>query len=124
MLAWLDGERPSGRPWFAFLNFFDVHSPYLPPEPFDRMFSARSLERWLWHFGGLREGVEARRSDEWTRRPTELWKGLDASDGAIAYVDDVVGRLLQLLEARGERHRTIVVVASDHGEQHGEHGLF
>ncbi|MGH7540561.1 MAG: sulfatase [Gemmatimonadota bacterium] len=121
-LEWWEEERPPDRPSFAFLNFFDAHSPYLPPAPFDRRFGAASLDRRLWHFGNLREGVEARRSDEWMRDPTDAWK--DQNDGAIAYVDHVVGRLVDRLEARGELDETILIVASDHGEQHGEHGLF
>ncbi len=34
---WVD-ELPAGRPFFAFLNFFDAHSPYRPPEPYYSMF--------------------------------------------------------------------------------------
>jgi arylsulfatase A-like enzyme len=30
-LRWLTPE--TGRPFFAFLNYFDAHAPYLPPEP-------------------------------------------------------------------------------------------
>ena len=29
----------SGRPFFAFVNYLDVHGPYLPPPPFDGRFS-------------------------------------------------------------------------------------
>ena len=29
-LGWLDGH--DGRPFFAFLNYFDAHDPYLVPE--------------------------------------------------------------------------------------------
>ncbi len=40
---------------------------------------------------------------------------------AIAYADELVGRLLDTLEETGVDQRTIVVIASDHGEGHGEH---
>jgi arylsulfatase A-like enzyme len=43
--------------------------------------------------------------------------------GGIRYMDDVVDRTLQELEARGVLRNTIVVVTSDHGELFGEHGL-
>jgi arylsulfatase A-like enzyme len=36
-LSWLDAH--SGSRFFTFLNYFDVHDPYLPPPPFDRMFT-------------------------------------------------------------------------------------
>jgi arylsulfatase A-like enzyme/tetratricopeptide (TPR) repeat protein len=43
-------------------------------------------------------------------------------DGEIAGVDAQVGRLLQILDARGLAGRTLVAVTADHGESLGEHG--
>ncbi len=50
-------------------------------------------------------------------------------DGEIAYVDHIVGKLLELLKSRGLLDRTLILVAGDHGEALGEkkeidHGLF
>jgi choline-sulfatase len=43
-------------------------------------------------------------------------------DGEIAAVDAEVGRLLQAVDAAGQRERTLVVVVADHGESLGQHG--
>jgi len=43
-------------------------------------------------------------------------------DGEVAYVDLLVGRLLDQLKQSGEAERTVVVVTADHGESLGEHG--
>ena len=43
-------------------------------------------------------------------------------DGEVAYVDALVGRVLQELDRRGRRENTIVVLMADHGESLGEHG--
>lgn len=43
-------------------------------------------------------------------------------DGEIAATDAQIGRLLALLEEKGLRDETIVVVTGDHGESLGEHG--
>lgn len=48
---------------------------------------------------------------------------LDLYDGAIAYIDDSLGRLFAELRRRGALDRTHVIVTSDHGELFGEHGL-
>ena len=42
--------------------------------------------------------------------------------GALAVLDAQVARLVEALEARGELDRTLIVVASDHGESLGDHG--
>jgi choline-sulfatase len=47
-----------------------------------------------------------------------------AYNGAIAYVDDLVGRLMAALRSAGLAEDTIVVLTSDHGEMLGERGLW
>jgi arylsulfatase A-like enzyme len=42
-------------------------------------------------------------------------------DGEVAFVDAQLGRLLAGLDALGRRDRTLVIVASDHGEGLGDH---
>ena len=44
--------------------------------------------------------------------------------GAISFVDDQIGRLLQSLDRFGLGRDTIVVVTADHGEMLGERGLW
>lgn len=47
----------------------------------------------------------------------------DLYDGAIAYTDDNLGRIMSALEELGIDASTIVAVTGDHGEAFGEHGL-
>ena len=92
--AFLDWQQKvTDRPFFAFLNFYDAHGPYRAPEAFNRRF-------FLHH-------------------PSNL----DRYDAAIAWLDHVVGTIVDSLKQRGVLDRTIVIVTSDHGEQFGEHGL-
>src|SRR5262249_13064142 len=37
-LSLLEGCHIQSRPFFLFLHYWDPHTPYLPPPPFDRMF--------------------------------------------------------------------------------------
>ena len=104
-LTWLDREPE--RPFFAFLNFFDAHSPYVsPPEFMDRFGPAtrRPLESRLYE-------------------PEELVGWLNAYDGAILYIDREIGRIRDALDRRGLLDNTLVIITADHGEQWGEHGL-
>ena len=43
-------------------------------------------------------------------------------DGAVAWSDELVGRLIDALRASGALDSTLLVVTSDHGESLGEHG--
>jgi arylsulfatase A-like enzyme len=109
------------RPFFAFLNYFDAHETYLPPAPFDRKFGDGPPQ------GGPEVIQDVRRSlrRDWGRRPAEEIRAeINMYDGAIAYLDAELDRLLTTLQARGALDDTIVIVTSDHGEQFGEHELF
>jgi arylsulfatase A-like enzyme len=118
-LEWLD-ELPDGRPFFLFLNYFDAHDPYLPPDPFATKFGPRRPSNaGFWHTGVAAWPVDRRRM-----RPLRRQNEIDAYDGAIAYVDAEIARLTAELERRGQLDRTLLVITSDHGEQLGEHGLF
>jgi arylsulfatase A-like enzyme len=106
--AWLSA-RPE-KPFFAFLNYFDAHAPYLPPPPFDTKFGS----------GGPQPDIAVRRT--WSQQ--EIQRSVDAYDGTLAYIDEQLGTLLEMLKAQHLLDNTLVVVTSDHGEQFGEHGLF
>jgi len=43
-------------------------------------------------------------------------------NGAVAYVDDIVGKLLDYLRSQGLYDNALIVIAADHGESLGEHG--
>jgi len=43
-------------------------------------------------------------------------------NGGIAYVDSIVGKLLDYLRSQGLYDNTLIAVAADHGESLGEHG--
>lgn len=107
VLDWIPSD---GRPFFAFLNYFDAHEPYEPHEPFDRLVSKDSPRFWL--------------IKGWQRRKSmsELEEIRAAYDGNIAYIDHHIGRLLKELGRRGVLENTIVIISSDHGEHFGEHG--
>ena len=111
-LKWLDA-RPE-RPWFAFLNLYDAHNPYLPPPPFDTLFSGRRVP-WRERNPWLHQEAPVDTAGARIER--------DAYDNALAWVDHEIGGLLDDLEQRGALRNTIVVVTSDHGEEFGEHGL-
>jgi len=112
---WLD-RRPAGRPFFAFINFYDAHRPYLPPPPYDRMFVPPGTEP------DPRLHRTAKPGDD-QRDETTAWAA-NAYDGGVAWLDSQLGVLFAELERRGLTDSTLIIVTSDHGEEFGEHGLF
>jgi arylsulfatase A-like enzyme len=115
-LDWL-GRRRSDRPFFAYLNYFDAHDPYIPPAGFAGRFGIRPGSRR--DFELLRDFVGLNKY-EMSRR--DLLMARDCYDDCVAYLDDQLGRLLDELQRRGLLADTDVILTADHGESFGEHG--
>ncbi|HSR91230.1 MAG TPA: sulfatase [Gemmatimonadales bacterium] len=109
---WLDMNR-SG-PFFVFLNYFDAHDPYVPPSPFGERFAVAPDPSDPKGDGSDR--IPSRSQGEDPRR--------GAYDALIASLDDATRHLFEGLARRGLLDSTIVIIASDHGELFGEHGLY
>ena len=113
-LQWIDQD--DDKPFFVFINYYDVHAPYITPE------RARFSE--YENPGGLV-------NTDWTtadiynpKTPEQVQGEIDAYDGGIFYNDQQIQTLLDELEKRDVLENTIVIITSDHGELFGEHGLW
>jgi arylsulfatase A-like enzyme len=116
-LAWEAQNR--GRPFFAFLNYFDAHMPYNAPPPFDTQFGPNKPRAFSLDPNGVGGDHNVWR---WPDPVKEVERA--HYDGAIAYLDQQLGSLLSELEKRGDLDNTLVIITSDHGEQFGEHGIY
>jgi arylsulfatase A-like enzyme len=116
-LDWL-GRRRTDRPFFAFLNDFDAHEPYLPPAGFVGRFGTGPRDRRDYDFLLDYFVIDKRQSPA-----RDILMARDCYDDCIAYLDDQLGKLLHELERRGLLADTDVIITSDHGEGFGEHGI-
>ena len=129
-LEWRAGnEDARAKPFFVFVNFFEPHLPYNPPEPErSRLLPPGAADRDAERVERLRRfknPEEVRAILGQVRLDAEDRRILGALyDGEIAYVDRRIGDLVDLLAARGLLEDTVVAVTSDHGEMLGEHGLY
>ncbi len=116
-----------GRPFFLFLRHMDPHAPYLPPEPFERMFyhgnecdpANRSMEPVL-AFKPFRDFFASWMPPGITDKDYVIAQ----YDGAIAYMDAAIQTIFTALEALGILDETIVIVNGDHGETLYEHDCY
>lgn len=121
-------EHPD-KPFFMWTSFIKPHSPYDPPEPFNRFYDPREipppaggpedladrdriLSLWRAGYGWDRmgpEGVQYSRAHYF---------------GLVTFLDKQVGRLLRYLDANGLREETVILFSADHGDHMGDHGIF
>jgi hypothetical protein len=124
-LAELLAQVDEDKPLFLFLNLVDAHAPYppIPPgvgwaKPQRGIQHRRFQEAGSSPFKRYVTGEMA--PEEAARYEIQLNNGYDYG---VAMADENVGRILQLLRARGRLERVRVVVTSDHGELLGEHDV-
>jgi arylsulfatase A-like enzyme len=117
-LDWL-GQRQPNRPFFAYLNYFDAHEPYIPPEGYAGLFGIRPQPpkdyEFLFDYGN--PGWKAI-----LNRDVALAR--DCYDDCIAFLDEQLGQLMDKLNGQGLLDNTVVIITSDHGESFGDHGLY
>lgn len=118
------------KPFFGWVHLADVHTPYQPPPPYDRFYyddderdpNKRSLTK-IWPL--LPENMSDHPFfQSWLEGITDLEWVYAQYQGAVTYVDDEIGRLLDALEERQLLHRTAIVLTADHGESLGEHSMY
>lgn len=118
-LGWLDWQKNRGRPFFAFLNFNDAHTPYKIPDDDAKGFGVRPSS---WRDQTVLQQWNI--LDKTTLPFHDIQMANDLYDDSIAYLDRQLGILLDELERRGVLKDTVVIVASDHGEHLSDHLLF
>ncbi|MEW6744403.1 MAG: sulfatase [Planctomycetota bacterium] len=120
VLTWLEDNK---APSFVFFHNYEVHTPCNPPEPFrsrlvrpysgslpQEVLHAHVEQLWEQHQGGSIPAADL-----------QYLKDLYAAE--VAYVDQVMGDLFDTLKKNKEYwDNTLVIVASDHGEEFWEHG--
>lgn len=106
-------------PFFLYLHYIDPHSPYRAPPAY--------RDRWVDSaYTGVFDGSHDQ-LDEVVAGVLDMNEQDKAHlealyDQEIAYFDDHLGALLELLERRGLAENTLLVVVADHGEEFGDHG--
>ncbi len=114
----LAGELPPEGGVYAYVHLFDPHCPYTPPLRYvpDNDYSGPYEESsGLNYVGERREaGVGGAPTAE-----REQIRALYAAE--VRYEDEILGRMLDALEAGGALDNTIVFYTADHGEALWEH---
>ncbi|MFB6292524.1 MAG: sulfatase [Candidatus Nanohaloarchaea archaeon] len=105
-------EDVEDEDFFLLLNIMEPHEPYNPPEEYCEAHGVKDID-----------SVPDRQKEMFTRDIDfeDLGRAYDAS---ADYTDDIVGRLMDVLEENGLSEDTVVVLLSDHGQALGEDGVF
>lgn len=119
-----------GRPFCLVVSLTHPHDPYVISRPYWDLYRDEDIDlprvnlplaAWDPHSLRLREVCDIGRKPPGEARVRAARR---AYYGAISFVDEQVGILLQALRDAGQADDTVVVFAGDHGDMLGERGLW
>lgn len=122
--------RDRGRPFFQVVSYNGPHPPFMIPEPYFSMYDPADVP--LPANFGPRAGEHAVNQTSYYRQlfldhgsDFDAWRSSYAVYwGFVTMIDDMVGRVMDIIENEDLSEDTIVVFTSDHGENLGSHGLW
>lgn len=138
-LPLLDEMAQSGKPFFLFLRHMDPHAPYLPPAPYERMFYSdnecrpyrkpKDAKGWKPITKPMKPVFDFKPFAEFFKSwmppgITDAEYVIAQYDGALAYMDACIARLLTRLEELGVAENTLIILNGDHGETLYDHEIF
>ena len=115
------------KPYFLFMRHMDPHSPYLPPQPFERIFyhgnelapKNRSLQK-TYQFKPFSDYFQS-----WFPPGcTDSEYIIAQYDGALAYMDACIANIFATIQTMDRTEDTLVVITSDHGETLDDHDYY
>lgn len=121
VLPWL--EDNSGSDFFLWVHYFDSHMEYLPPEPYDRMYSGESGEKVV--PSAIRNPrIYKSQYADYLNSSDDAGHFKALYKGEASYLDSELGRLISKLKELGVYDDCTIIVIADHGESLGEHGIY
>ncbi len=121
-------EQNVNNKFFIFLHYWDTHAMYNPPKSYTEKFYHLEENSKKQSIDDMLNQIQNEGRRNYLKQHLRNVPNLDyvvaQYNGAIAYVDHEVGRILDLLEDQNISEKTLVILTSDHGESLTEHGIF
>jgi len=123
-------QREAGKPFFLNISFARPHSPYVPPEPYFRMYHEGSTPPpYVGEWAAVHDRPEdAADPNAWRGRmtPEQIHRARAGYYGEIGFIDTQIGRLMNWCHRfQFEAYRnTWFIFTSDHGDMQGDHNLW
>ena len=117
------------RPFFIWMSSPKPHSPYDPPDPYDKLYDPRSIPP---PFGGESMLEQKNPYIEYSRHhhgqeslsPQARQVIKAYYYGCITWMDKMIGRVIERLEQQGILDETLILFTADHGDLMGDFGTW
>ena len=126
-MEWLQNEASDDVPWCLLVSTPEPHDIYLAHKEYYDRYDSSAIDKPLnWNDNladkpDILKRMQAVFADmSWE----EVAEATACYYASCSLIDAQVGRLAELLKARGEWENTVIIYTADHGDMMGAHGLF
>ena len=130
---WLENrvKNPAPQPWLLMVGFVAPHMPLVVPQHFLNLYPPEHipLPKLLPRDGYIRHPWIERMATHWDHDATLATDerrrlAISCYFGLITFLDEQIGRLLEVLKRTGLDATTRIIYSSDHGDNLGTRGLW
>ena len=114
------------KPWFCHVSFGGPHEPWDSPEPYASMYSKEDMPAPRPAMQNANPERPRGETDFRMHKPQIHCtpdKALEIRadySGNCTLIDEMIGRIVDVIKSRGEWENTVVLFTSDHGEMNGD----
>jgi len=112
VINWLKGHPV--QPFFIYIHYMDVHSPYNPPDEYRYLYSEKKGLHPIKKDGPWESNI----SEEQIEYTKAMY------DAQINYWDDCFREFIKKMEEEEWLKNTLIIILGDHGEEFYDHGGF
>jgi arylsulfatase A-like enzyme len=130
-IAFLKRQKNEDGPWFLKVSFQRPHPPFDPPK------------RWMTYYADV--DIPLPKVGEWAKEKfkndtgslyanpdafsgifaeEEIIESLIAYAGGLSFVDEQIGRIIEVLQETGQYENSLILYTSDHGDMMGDNHLW
>ena len=134
-MAWLERHQSDPEPFMLWVDLFQPHGPWDPPQPYRDQYAAIDPEQFaIDEEGNVDDSDESFQDDAAVLidvPPGSVGDVIDDDEllrlrrtyaGTVTLLDHHLGRLFETLKRLGRFEDTLIVFTADQGEPLGEHG--
>jgi uncharacterized sulfatase len=115
-------KKNHDKPLFLALGFHSPHLPFTAPDKYFDMYPQGEIKLPDNSPDDLEDTPLSKHKDQDVFNNKDKWReAIAAHYATITFVDDQIGRVIDVLKETGRLDNTIIVVWTDHGFQLGEH---
>jgi choline-sulfatase len=123
-------RKPDARPFCLTVSFTHPHDPYTIEDKYWAMYEGVDIDMPKVHIKSGDQDPHSKRLlhvcelEGHDFSEDQIKRARRAYYGAVSYVDDCIGQLLEVLKKCGLEENTVIIFSGDHGDMLGERGLW